>query len=194
MNYTELRAAIADFLNRDDLTATIPTFIVLAEAQFQRTVRHWRGETRATITLAGRFTDLPADYLEMARIAVEGPLSIVTSDRMDALHESNPIASASPLYYAIAGDQIEAFPSSTADAEIRYYAKIPALSDAVPTNWLLDIAPDAYLYGSLIQSAPYLQEDARISTWASLHEAAINGVNADGRNGRYGTKLVMRNA
>jgi len=30
-NYTELRASIADTLNRDDLTNAIPDFITLAE-------------------------------------------------------------------------------------------------------------------------------------------------------------------
>ena len=31
-NFTELKSSIADFLNRDDLTSVIPTFIALAEA------------------------------------------------------------------------------------------------------------------------------------------------------------------
>ena len=40
-NYTELTASIADTLNRDDLTAVIPDFIKLAEAQLNRDLRHW---------------------------------------------------------------------------------------------------------------------------------------------------------
>ena len=38
--YTELKASIADFLNRDDLTTVIPDFITLAESQINRDVRH----------------------------------------------------------------------------------------------------------------------------------------------------------
>ena len=34
--YATLKTAIADFLNRDDLTSVIPTFIALAEADMQR--------------------------------------------------------------------------------------------------------------------------------------------------------------
>ena len=49
--YTELKAAIADFLNRDDLSAVVPTFISLAEADIQRRVRHWRMEKRSTAEL-----------------------------------------------------------------------------------------------------------------------------------------------
>ena len=43
---------------------------------------------------------------------------------------------------------------------------------AVGAGWLLLDAPDVYLYGTLIQSAPYLQDDARTQTWAALYAAA----------------------
>ena len=39
--FTALKASIADYLNRDDLTAVIPDFITLAESQINREVRHW---------------------------------------------------------------------------------------------------------------------------------------------------------
>lgn len=194
MNYTELKAAVAEFLNRDDLTATIPTFVTLAEAQMNRTVRHWKGEQRVSLSLQGRYTDLPPDYMEMIRLAVDGPLSVVTVDKIDQMHRANPGYVRPPCYYSIAGGQVEVFPESTDTAEMRYYSRIPTLSDVEQTNWLIDLAPDVYLYGSLIASAPYLAEDNRLTTWAALYEAAVNAINADGRRGRYGTKLVMRNA
>ena len=50
-NYSELKSSIADFLNRDDLTSVIPTFISLAEAQFARDLRHYKMENRATGTI-----------------------------------------------------------------------------------------------------------------------------------------------
>ena len=42
--YTGLKASIADFLNRDDLTSVIPDFVALAEAQINRDIRHWKME------------------------------------------------------------------------------------------------------------------------------------------------------
>ena len=45
-NYTNLQTTIADFLNRDDLSAVIPTFIQLCEANINRNVRHCKMETR----------------------------------------------------------------------------------------------------------------------------------------------------
>ena len=48
-NYTGLKASIADFLNRDDLTAVIPDFITLAEAQINRDIRHFKLEARSSV-------------------------------------------------------------------------------------------------------------------------------------------------
>ena len=63
-NFSELKSSIADFLNRDDLTTVIPTFIKLAEADFNRKLRHWRMEKRATANLDTKYTAFPDDYLE----------------------------------------------------------------------------------------------------------------------------------
>ena len=56
--YTELKAAIADFLNRDDLTTSIDDFIRLAEAQMNREVRHWDMEKRAVAALDTQYLSL----------------------------------------------------------------------------------------------------------------------------------------
>ena len=70
--YAELQTAVGDFLNRSDLTATIPTFIDLCEAQLQRDIRHWKMEQRATSTAAGQSVALPVDFLEPIRIHMQG--------------------------------------------------------------------------------------------------------------------------
>jgi hypothetical protein len=76
--YTELKAAIADFLLRSDLTAVIPTFISLAEADMNRKMRHWRMEGRSTAQLDTQYSVMPADFLEAIRYKIIGtrPTSI----------------------------------------------------------------------------------------------------------------------
>jgi hypothetical protein len=44
-------------------------------------------------------------------------------------------------------------------------------------NWLLTLAPDLYLYGALLESAPYIKEDGRIQTWALGLSTALDGLN-----------------
>ena len=52
---------------------------------------------------------------------------------------------------------------------------IPALADAIDgKNWLLTASPSAYLYGSLVHSAPYLRDDERIALWDKMYKDALH--------------------
>ena len=64
--YTGLKAAVAQFLARDDLTAEIPGFIQLTEAKIRRDVR--RTTVRTTLLTTGESTPLPADCQELRSI------------------------------------------------------------------------------------------------------------------------------
>lgn len=173
--YSELKTAIADWLNRDDLTSTIPNFIALAEAQMNRTIRHRKMVTRSTATLDTPYFAVPSDWMENIRFLLNTnpvtPLLYVTPEQMI---EDQQVYSSSgqPLFFTMVGQQFEVLPTpdSSYSAELLYYAKIPSLSDAAPTNWLLTESPDIYLYAALVQSAPYLKEDERVQVWASLYQ------------------------
>jgi hypothetical protein len=67
-----------------------------------------------------------------------------------------------------------------------YISELPALSDSNTSNWLLEHYPDAYLYGSLIHSAPYLKDDARLQVWAALYQSAIDAINAESEKAKFG--------
>jgi len=75
-----------------------------------------------------------------------------------------------------------------------YYARIPALSDSNTSNWLLDYSPDIYLYGALMQSAPYLQNDERITIWSSLYLKAIDDLEISNQRTAGQTSVKMRAA
>jgi len=198
-NYTELKASMADFLNRQDLTAVIPTFISLAEAQMARDVRHWQMENRATATLNNQYLTRPGDWVETIRFTILGngtrPLQFLSTAAMDERRASSDNVAGEPRFYRHIEDQFEVFPSpdSNASAELVYLQKIPALSDTATTNWLMSTAPDVYLYGSLLHSAPYLAEDARVAVWAQLYSAAVKRLNEESDSAKYsGTGLGMR--
>jgi hypothetical protein len=84
-------------------------------------------------------------------------------------------------------------PDSNYATELTYYAKLSKLSNSVATNFILESSPDAYLYGSLLQAAPYLQDDNRIQVWATLYERALNDLQvADDRGATSGGALLTR--
>jgi hypothetical protein len=198
-NYATLKTAIADFLNRDDLTSVVPTFIALAEADIQRKVRHWRMETRSTAQLDTQFSAIPSDWLETIRFYLTtgetSRLELISQAEMIDRKEADGNLSGTPAYYAMTGAQFELYPvpDGTYAGELLYFAKVPALSDSATTNWLLTNAPDAYLYGALIHSAPYLKDDARIQVWAALYQSAIDSLNDSSNDARHsGTGLRLK--
>lgn len=198
-NYTELKSTIADWLNRDDLTTVIPTFISLAEKQMERSVRHYKMIIRKSAILDTQYTSLPADWLETIRVHLTTGdthrLELVSLDDMVELREKSGNTAGRPRYYAHIGETIESYPTpdSSYDMELMYYQKIIPLGTTVPTNWLLEIAPDAYLYGALLAAAPYLAEDERIEVWGGLYSSAIQALNNTSNASRdSGSGLKMR--
>ena len=191
--YAELKASIADFLNRDDLTSAIPDFITLAEADMQRRVKHWRQEKRSTAELDTQYSAIPADFLEAIRFYITSndtsPLELISQSEMLDRRYRNADTTGKPHYYAITAGEIEVYPTpdSTYTAELYYYARTTALSDSNTTNWLLTYFPDAYLYGSLVHSAPYLKDDPRIQVWAALYQSAIDGINQSSDSAKHGS-------
>lgn len=190
--FAELKSSIADFLNRDDLTSVIPDFITLAEADMSRKLRHWRMEKRSTAVLDTQYTQLPDDFYEPIRMAITSgdtyTLELSNLQNLADQRQRTANTSGRPQLYAITDGSINVWPApdSSYTVEMIYYSKIIPLSDSNTSNWILQYYPDAYLYGALVHSAPYLAEDARAAVWAGLFQNAIDGINIDSDKSKYG--------
>ena len=197
--YTELKSAIADWLNRDDLTSVIPTFISLAEANMERTLRTRKMLVRANATIDTQYSAVPSDFLEIRSMKITSsnpiqPMYADTIESMDA-RDAKSSGSGKPMYFCVVGNQIRVHPvpSGNYTAELAYYASISKLSASVATNWILTSYPDAYLYGALLQAAPYLKDDERAGVWTTLYATAVDAIKtADERAASSGGALVTR--
>jgi len=197
--YTELKASVADWLNRTDLTNVIPDFISLAEAQIERTLRTRQMIVRATASIDTEYSAVPADFLETKSIKLNtNPVTALvfeSIDALDSLKSTTYISPGRPGYFGIVGGQIRVLPvpDSTYTAELIYYAKLSKLSSSVAVNWLLTQAPDVYLYGSLMQAAPYLKDDSRVPVWAAIYTRGLEELQiADDRGATSGGSIMMR--
>jgi hypothetical protein len=197
--YAELQSAMADFLNRDDLTSVLPTFIRLAESRIDRDLRHYRQEKRSTAQLDTQYSAVPADYLRPIRLQIldgsTNPVEPISTAQMLQLRADNYDHTGKPTHYALTAGGLELYPTPDVvyNASLVYYARVAALSGANTTNWLLTEAPDAYLYGSLVHSAPYLKDDAKIAVWDGLYKAAMDNLNATSDDAKYGgSGLTMK--
>jgi hypothetical protein len=195
--FAGLKTTIADYLNRDDLTAIIPSFITLAEAKFNRKLRTRQMVKRATASIDTQYFAYPADWLQAKEFILNtNPITVLefaTDAYSDKLKAENYFSVGKPAYYSISGTQIEVIPApdATYTGELKYYAKITALSDSNTSNWLLAYAPDLYLYGALIEATPYLKDDERLGTWGQLYTSSLSDIEvADERASVSSTPVV----
>ena len=197
--YTELQTAVANWLDRDDLTARIPEFIALTEARFNRLLRIRSMETEADqATVAGtRSYSLPTDYRQMRTVHLTTSpitaMSYITPEIMDRIWAGS--TQGKPLSYTIKGNNIYVGPSPDVVYTIRflYYKKISSLSTLSPTNSILTDAPDVYLYGCLLEAEPFLQNDARVQLWATAFQQAIADIQEQDEKDRHSGELRVLN-
>ena len=192
--YAELQTAAANWLDRTDLTARIPEFIELAEANFNRVIRQPDMVTKNdSFSIAGRYTTLPTDTLEIVRIVVDlTPVIVLEYMTPEEISERRIVMTATgkPYYFTTIGgstNQLEVLPSpdSTYTSSIVYYTRIAALTDSATTNWLLDSHPDIYLFGTLVEAEPYLKNDERMPMWTSRLDKALNALGLQGQRERH---------
>jgi hypothetical protein len=185
--WAELKASLAEWLNRTDLTAKIPELIALAERRFNRKLFVPERETAATLTINAASIALPADFWALRGIYLDSdPIVQMQPVTLAALRDgySN---SGKPLVYAISAENIVfgPVPDGTYSAKITYYATIPALGASVATNWLLTDHPDIYLYGSLLMAEAYLWNDPRLGLWKAALDEAMAELTEAGNRKRY---------
>jgi len=195
-DYSSLQSAIADYLNREDLSAQIPMFIQFVEADLNTRLRAREMIVRAQATSSNEYVQLPSDWLEAINLHIIGgeqPLSYVTVDRADFIKKNKLYTS--PHNYSIMDGAIEIIPapSEEIDIEMIYYGKIPALSASNTTNWLLNSSPDVYLYGALSHAAPFLLDDQRIQVFGQVYLARTQSIADESQKSMHsGSPLIAR--
>jgi len=193
--YANLQTSIASWAWRTgdpEFTAQIPDFITLAESRFNRSLRLREMEALATLTLVNSAASLPSDYLEFRRVVASTspaqPLELVTPDYAATAYPTN--YSGFPQHFTIVGSTLTVYPSTSATVALAYYQKIPALTTNNQTNWLLTKAPEVYLYGALVEAAPYMMDDARMATWGQMLQKAMGDLQASDTSARYSRATV----
>lgn len=195
--FQELKDELASWINHPEAEPVLGTFVALAEADMRRRVRTMQMQKRASLALAAQYVTLPTDWLETIRLSIPGVARIELASEA-ALSDLRLVSNVAgtPQFYAHTGNALELYPTPGASVtgELVYFAALPALSDASPTNWLLATAPDAYLYGSLTHAVPYLEAAPQAGTWGALYEAAIASLNAARLQAEWsGSGLRLRN-
>lgn len=174
-DYTSLKAAIADFLARSDVTASAPMCIQLAEARLNRMLKPVECNSNLTGTAGQR-------HISITSLNVVEPMAVfLTTDGDEVLipplregtfpvsdttgRPSNWSRNKETIVFDRPLDQAHTF-------RFRYRQKF-ALSDSSPTNWLLTNYSDVYLAASMLWSNVYINNPQKSVEWKILLDEAI---------------------
>jgi hypothetical protein len=193
--FAALQASVARWLDNDTLTERIPEFIALAERRFNRILNAPEMEATATLTAAASVV-LPSDLWEIRAAWIERdprqPIEEVTQGILRGRYGAQ--VTGLPQVFALSGGSMLLGPAPDAAYALvlTYKQTIPALSDAVPTNWLLTRHPDIYLWAALLAAEAYLVNDERLGVWKGALDEAIDELMQAGNRKRFVGRMRLR--
>ena len=200
-NYTTLKASIANWLNRSDLTDEIADdFIKLAEADFNSKLRVRKMVAQTSFTIDSETEALPTGFLQVRDIYIlngntKVPLTYTTPSQMDSTVGTS--TTGLPNSFTILGDtfRFSPKPDATYTAFINYYKSFDALSNTTTTNYILTTHPAIYLYGSLFHAANFLGgiNPQQVQTWQQMFATAMERLELNDREDQVsGSPLQIR--
>lgn len=208
MTYASLKLDIARYLERGLTEASdptvhneIPTFIGFCERRLARQLKI-QGTTEVVSSTMAAGTSVYAkpdrwrdtisfNFGTGATFASRTPLFGRSYEYCRNLWPDET-QRAQPRFYADYNYQnwlITPTPDRAYPFEVLYYALPPLLGDDLQTNWLTEYAPQALLYGSLLEATPFLKNDERIATWKAYYDEAVGLLAAEDAQ-----KIIDRNA
>jgi hypothetical protein len=190
MTYDSLVADVQSYLERTDQATVdkIPTFIMLAEQIIASEIKFIGNLTVATFSLTPNdpVIQKPARWRKTVSMTItaNGNKQPVLLRKYEYLRSYWPNATdtGTPLYYAdydyyhwlVAPTPDIAYP-----AEVLYYERIQPLDSNNQTNWFTQYAPQALLYGTLLQAMPFLKNDSRVQLWQAMYTQYMTALKAE---------------
>ena len=185
MTYDSLVSDIQQYLERDDTqtVAQIPRFIMLAEQVIASQIKFLGNLTvnQSTMVASQAVIDKPARWHKTVsmNVTVSGKRIPVLLRKYEYLREyaPDPTATGVPAFYAdydYTHWLVAPTPALAYAFEVLYYERVQPLDSSNQTNWFTIYAPQALLYGSLLQAMPYLKNDERMGMWQQQYDLIIN--------------------
>lgn len=165
--YTDLVAAIPDWLNRSGHTAVtnrIPDFIRLAQIRLNRYLEINGKEVVENLTVDSESESVPTGTEEIISITDADGCKLSEASLADVLNHST---AGSSTLYAHVGDLIYFGPPQSSSTTMRiHFIKQPTnISATNETNWFTTNSPDLLLALSLYEAYLFLKDDQRAAVW-----------------------------
>jgi hypothetical protein len=185
MTYDSLVDDISTYLERTDQATLdkIPTFIMLAEQVLAAEIKFLGNLTvqQSTMVASQAVIDKPARWHKTVsmNVVVAGERRPVLLRKYEYLREywPDPTDTDVPKFYCdydYTHWLVAPTPASAYNFEVLYYERLQPLDSSNQTNWFTIYAPQAMLYGSLLQAMPFLKNDERIPMWQGQYDKIVN--------------------
>jgi len=182
LTYNTLLTTVADYLERDDIAARIPTFIMLAETKTARVLKAQLAQIAVTNTLTEHNPVIvkPQRWIETISFTIETPDGIVVLKERsrETIQTMYPVLTDYdvPKYYAEWQQNyyyLGPTPDDDYNFELMIYQQPPNLDANQQTNYLTDTAPDLLLYSTLLEAEGYLKNDDRLPVWKAARDEIL---------------------
>ena len=95
-----------------------------------------------------------------------------------------------PQFYTLLAGKVRVMPAATGKLDLTYYARLPPLTEAQPTNWLITKAPEIYLYGALLEAMLFQKDEERSGQWFGLLDKRLGEVFGAGDTQKTGARTT----
>jgi hypothetical protein len=190
MTYDSLTSSVLQYLERSDpaVVDAVPTFITLCEFEIAQNIKTL-GQmevVNSTMQVGNPVIAKPARWrkttsMTLSNAGSKQPLLVRKLEYLNN-YAQDVAATGTPLYYADY-DYDHWLVAPTPDAaypfETLCYTRLQPLSSSNQTNWLTQNAPNAMLFGTLKQTAPFLKNDARLALWKQMFDEALGALKTE---------------
>lgn len=190
LTYDSLTSTVQQYLERKDAAVVnaIPTFITLAEFEIAQEIKTL-GQlqlVQSTLSAGNPVLEKPARWRKTVsmNVTVNGKKQPVLLRKYEYLKNYWPDSTETsvPLFYADTDWEhwyLAPTPDVAYNFEVLYYERISPLSSTNQTNWITQNAPNAMLFGTLLQAMPFLKNDQRQIFQQKYTEALASLKNED---------------
>tara|TARA_A100001388_G_scaffold58435_1_gene40318 strand:+ start:389 stop:1024 length:636 start_codon:yes stop_codon:yes gene_type:complete len=198
-----LKTAVQDYCETSETTfvSTLPTFIKEAEERILKNVEMpvFRKNQTGTLGSGNTYLSTPDDFLSSYSLAVisSSVYSYLLFKHVSFIRDYTPNASTTglPKYYALFDDNtfiLGPTPDSTYTVELHYKYRPASLTAGADsgTTWISDNAPDALLYGTLVEAATFLKIPEEVPMYQQRFDMALQNLKRLGEG--YGARDEYR--
>ena len=170
--YATLKTAIQDYTDNAESTfvSNLALFIREAEERIFKNVQLslFRKNSSGSTTASNKYLNIPSDFLAPFSLSVVNESAHEFLEYKDVnfvqTFTPNPATTGTPRYYAlfdVSNFILAPTPDAAYTAELHYYYRPASLTAGADsgTTWLSENAPNAMLYGSLVEAYTFMKGD-----------------------------------